>query len=139
MASVSITIHRLCRGDTMSDNDPQAVDELSDSAVSLDKLAETSPVAITKVDREGKIVYANGKAEEVLGLEKSKITNRTYEDVEWRISYYDGTDYPSDELPFKIVKKIEESVQNIRHAIEWPDGKRKFLSINASPLFDDDR
>ena len=100
----------------MSDGDSQTVDE--SSTVSLDKLAETSPVAITKVDRKGKIVYANSKAEEVLGLQKSKIINRTYDDVDWKITYYDGTDYPSEELPFEIVKETEEPVGKVRHAIE---------------------
>jgi PAS domain S-box-containing protein len=120
----------------MSDGDPEAVDETS--AVSLDKLAETSPVAITKVDKHGNIAYANNRAEDLFGLEKSEITNRTYDDPDWKITYYDGTDYPSEELPFEIVKETGEPVENVRHAIEWPNGKIKLLSIDASPLFEDD-
>ncbi len=69
----------------------------------------------------------------MLGLKKSEITDRTYDGVEWNITYYDGTDYPSYELPFEIVKETEEPVQNIRYAIERPNGERKLLSINASP------
>ncbi|MCF7890035.1 PAS domain S-box protein [Candidatus Bipolaricaulota bacterium] len=41
-------------------------------------------------------------------------------------------------MPFEIVKRTEEPVYDVRHAIEWPDGERKLLSVNASPLFDED-
>ncbi len=107
------------------------------AGVSLEKLAETSPVAITKVDSEGRIVYANSKAEAVLGLKRSEITGRTYDDVEWKITHYDGSHYPTEKLPFEIVKRTKEPVNGVRHAIEWPGGERKLFSINASPLFDD--
>ena len=104
----------------------------------FDKLAETSPVAITVVDEKGRIIYANNKAEDVLGLEKSEITDRTYDDPNWKITDFEGNDFPSEKLPFQIVKRTKEPVYDVRHAIEWPDGKRKLLSVNASPLFDDD-
>ncbi|MEF8850495.1 MAG: PAS domain S-box protein [Candidatus Bipolaricaulota bacterium] len=74
----------------------------------------------------------------MLGLEKSEITDRTYDDPVWKITDFEGNDYPSDGLPFQIVKETEESVYNVQHAIEWPNGEIKFLSINASPLFDED-
>ena len=115
---------------------PQTVDKTP--TASLEKLAETSPVAITKVDRNGRIVYANSEAEELLDLAKADMNGRIYDDVDWKITYYDGSDYPSEELPFEIVKETGEPVENIRRAIEWPNGERKLLSINASPLFDDD-
>ncbi|MEF8798843.1 MAG: PAS domain S-box protein [Candidatus Bipolaricaulota bacterium] len=107
-------------------------------SISFEKLAETSPVTITGLDKDGNIVYANSRAEEVLGLEKSEITDRTYDDPDWKITDFEGNDYPSEGLPFQIVKRTEEPVYDVRPAIEWPDGERKFLSINASPLFDED-
>jgi hypothetical protein len=35
------------------------------------------------------------------------------------------------------VTETEEPVYDVRHAIEWPNGKRVLLSINAAPLFDE--
>jgi len=102
----------------------------------IEQIAETSPITITKVNREGKIVYANTKAEEVLGLEKNQIKDRTYNDVKWKITKFDGGEFPVSKLPFEQVRKTGKSVYDIQHAIEWPDGERKLLSINASPLFD---
>jgi len=107
------------------------------NGISFEKLAETSPAAITKLDKRGKIVYANSRAEVVLGLEKSEITDRTYDDPDWKITDFDGNDFPAENLPFEIVKRTKEPVYNSRHAIEWPEGERKLLSINASPLFEE--
>ncbi|MFB6290609.1 MAG: PAS domain S-box protein, partial [Candidatus Bipolaricaulia bacterium] len=109
-----------------------------DSQVSFEKLAETSPTAITEVNKQGDIVYANSKAEEVLGLKRTKITERSYDDPDWKITDLDGNDYPPEKLPFELVKETGEPVYDVRHAIEWPDEERKLLSVNASPLFDED-
>ena len=107
------------------------------SQVSFEKLAETSPAAITEVDEQGNIVYANSRAEEVLGFKKSEITARTYDDPDWQITDFEGNAFPRKNLPFRIVKKTQEPVFDVRHAIEFPDGERRQLSINATPLFDE--
>ena len=104
----------------------------------LKTVTEASPVAITKVDEDGKIVYANRKAEEIFDLERSEITDRTYDDPDWKITDQEGGEYPSNLLPFNLVKDKGEPVYNVKHAIERPGGERKLLSINASPLYDED-
>ncbi len=104
----------------------------------LHKLAEASPVAITEVDKDGNIIFANDRAEEVFSLEKSEIVDRKYNDVDWQITDFAGESYPDEELPFEVVKETGEPVFDVRHAIEWPDGERKLLSVSASPLFDED-
>ncbi len=111
--------------------------ELGEERNFIEQIAETSPVCITKVDREGKITFANDKAEEVLGLSKSEIRGRTYDDPAWKITDYDGEEYLVEELSFELVKEKGEAVHDVRHAIEWPDGERKLLTINAAPLYDE--
>lgn len=102
----------------------------------LQQITETSPVGITKVDKKGKIVYANDTAEKVLRLRKSQIQDRTYDDVRWGIVHIDGTPYPEEQLPFTIVRETGNAVYGIEHAIQFPDGTRRLLSINAAPLYD---
>ena len=102
----------------------------------LRSLTETSPVGITVVDRDGHITFANRRAERILGLTKSEITGRSYDSPAWRISRYDGSAFPESELPFRRVMETRSSVRDVRHAIEWPGGRRVLLSVNASPLFD---
>jgi len=102
----------------------------------LKQLMETSPVGITVVDREGQISLANFRAEEILGLKRSDIYNRRYNDPAWQITDSEGNKYPEEELPFQLVKRKKAPVFGVEHGIVWPDGKRTLLSVNGAPLFD---
>jgi PAS domain S-box-containing protein len=101
----------------------------------IENIMRASPVGITVLDKNGQIFYANPKAEEVLGLSKDKITQRNYNAPQWKISDEFGNPFPEENLPFSRVKETLKPVNNVEHAIEWADGKRKLLSINAVPLF----
>ena len=90
------------------------------------------------VNSDGEIEFANPRAEEILGLEASDIEGRSYDDPRWKITDYDGEEFPQDRLPFAQVMESKEPVYDVRHAIEWPDGGRKLLSINGAPVLDRD-
>lgn len=98
------------------------------------KLTQSSPVGIAIIDSEGQITFANEQAEKILGLTKDNITELRYNDAKWKITDLDGNPFPEEELPFMQVKKEEQAVYDVEHAIEWPDGERRILSINAAPL-----
>jgi len=102
----------------------------------VDRIMETSPVGITRVDADGKLLYANKRAEKILGIRFSEDAHKPYDDPTWRITDFYGKSFPVETLPFNLVKKTQKPVYDIRHAIKWPDDRQVFLSINASPLFD---
>jgi PAS domain S-box-containing protein/putative nucleotidyltransferase with HDIG domain len=109
---------------------------LQESQERLSRIVETAPDGITIVDRKGRITFANAAAERILGLSRSDITQRVYNDPAWRITTLDGRPFPDEDLPFTRVMGTGEAVFAIEHAIEHPDGRRVFLSINAAPLRD---
>jgi PAS domain S-box-containing protein len=115
----------------------QAEEALQQERNLVNRIMETSPVAITMVDRQGKVTFANARAEKVLGLTKDDISQRSYNAPAWHITDYEGNPFPDDQLPFRQVMCTEKPVFDVRHAIEWPDGHRVLLSINGSPLRDD--
>ncbi len=43
--------------------------------------------------------------EEVLGLEKSEITDRTYDDPEWKFTDFEGTTFPMKNCPSRLSKE----------------------------------
>ncbi len=100
----------------------------------VDHVMETSPAGIVVLDCHGQIVSANQQAERVLGLTRSKLHGRAYNDLEWRITDLDGHPIRDSELPFQQVISTGQPVVDLRHAIRWPNGQRILLSINASPL-----
>jgi PAS domain S-box-containing protein len=102
----------------------------------FDRIMETSPAGILRLDAGGNLVYLNKRAETILGIRFSEARQRTFNDPAWKITDFYGTPLPAESLPFDIVRKTGKPVSDVRHAIEWPDGGQVFLSVNATPLFD---
>jgi|GEM_PF-1692974 len=108
--------------------------ELQREHAFIQRITETSPIAITIVNQEGRIVYANAQAEQTLGLERDEITQRNYNDPNWQITDFDGEPYPDEQLPFQRVMERKAPVYDVMHAIRWPSGEMKYLKINGAPL-----
>lgn len=104
----------------------------------LNSVMNTSVAAITILDTQGRITFANPQAEDILGLTLQDLTRSTYNDPEWHITDIDGSPWPEDRLPFVQVVKTGQPVHDVRHAIEWPDGRRRILSINGEAVYDAD-
>ena len=111
-------------------------EELRSQREFIDRIMATSPVCIVVVDVTGKITFANEEAERVLGLTRSDIRTRTYNDRSWRITDFNGNPLPEEDLPFRQVMKNGKPLANFQHAIERPDGRKALLSINGAPLTD---
>jgi diguanylate cyclase (GGDEF)-like protein/PAS domain S-box-containing protein len=102
----------------------------------LNSVMNTSIAAITILDTSGQIVFANPQAEVILGLTFKDLVNRTYNSPEWRCTDLEGGPWPDHCQPFYRVITTGQPVHNVRHAIEWPDGQRRLLSINGEAVKD---
>lgn len=100
----------------------------------LEGLFNTSAAAITVLNTDGRIVRANARAEEVLGLSPSAVEGRTYDDPRWEHETVGGDPFPDEKQPFVRVMNSGAPVYDVQHAIRWPDGNRRILSINGAPL-----
>ena len=100
----------------------------------LNRILETSPAAIAVFNTEGDFVEASGRAEEILGLTKDEVTERTYNDPEWNIRGPDGGPFPDEELPFARVMNTGKPVHDVEHRIQWSDGTDRLLSVSGAPL-----
>lgn len=103
----------------------------------LSGIMDTSIAAVTVVSPAGEITYANEQAEQILGLSRNQIECRTYDDPGWRSTALDGGPWPDEKQPFVRVMTTGMPVFGVEHAIEWPDGRRKLLSINGAPIKDE--
>lgn len=99
----------------------------------LSEVMDTSIAALAVLNDRGEITYANLEAERIIGLKRSDLFGRTYNDVFWRLERVDGSPMPDDELPFRRALR-EGSVRDVRFALHWPDGTRRVLSANAVAL-----
>ena len=113
-----------------------AEEELRAERDLLNAVFDSSVAAITVLNPAGEIVLANRSVETVLGLTHDRVTGRGYNAPEWRHTDLDGGPWPDERQPFRIVMSTGDPVFDVQHAIEWPDGSRKLLSVNGVPIKD---
>ena len=101
------------------------------------RIMDTSPAGIVVVNREGRINFANPRAEHAFGLARGQIIERMYNAPEWRSTDYHGNPVADADLPFRQVMRTSRPVYDIRQAIGGPNGRRVLLAINAAPLVDE--
>lgn len=104
----------------------------------LHTIMEASPAGITVVDKGGSIIFANARAQAILGIKRSELVERTYDAPAWQATDYDGNPWPDERQPFVQVMTTRQPVWDVRHAIVDETGRRVYLVINGVPIFDDE-
>jgi PAS domain S-box-containing protein len=103
----------------------------------LETMLQTMVDGMVAVGLDGQITYSNQSAEKILGIGKD-ILGKYFQSREWRQLDERGDPYPLDRLPLAIVLREKRAVTNVEHQVEALDGERKWLSVNAAPLLDDE-
>jgi PAS domain S-box-containing protein len=112
--------------------------KLRESEQRLDTILQTLMDGVVMVTTEGKIIFANHAAETILGIKKDEIEGKYYNSREWKqLDEFDNP-YPLDQLPLAIAMREQRPVEAIKHAIVSPEGEKKWLTVNAAPLFDEE-
>ncbi|WP_049915752.1 ATP-binding protein [Natrialba taiwanensis] len=99
---------------------------------------ETSPIGITLINAEGRHVFSNDRAEEILGRSIEELETYTHNDERWDLVDENGEQMSFDELPFSRVKETKEPVYDEIVGIRRSSDERVWLLIHCSPLFDVD-
>jgi PAS domain S-box-containing protein/putative nucleotidyltransferase with HDIG domain len=103
----------------------------------VDRIMKTSPAGIMVFNRDGEIVFANKRVQEILKLTRDNITGLTYMHPEWRMTDFDGAPVLPANLPFLQVISIGNPIYGIQRVVISPDGQPVYLSINGAPIFDE--
>lgn len=102
----------------------------------LRSVFETVAEGIYIVDQHGRMTFANRGMEQILGMPREQIAQRSFDDEAWQITTAEGEPFPDDEQPYNIVMRTGQPVYDVEQAIARPDGRRIVVSINAAPLLD---
>jgi PAS domain S-box-containing protein len=107
----------------------------------LEHIFKSTVTAITVLNAQGQLIFANEGAERVLGLsaKQSEHNHLAYDDTQWKIRSLNGDILEQHQLPFWQVKNSGQPVFDVRHSIVWPDGQWRALSINGAPFLQDDQ
>lgn len=114
----------------------QMADDLAQQRQFLENIFNSDVIAITVLGHDGQLRFANSQAERILGLEvvASEGQTVTYDSPRWQITALDGGEFDMSQLPFARCKATGRAVSDVRHAIRWPDGTWRALSINGAPM-----
>ncbi len=100
----------------------------------LNIAVENSLSAITVVDENGKLVFANKAAEKIFGINVRRINERVYDDLDWKILDLEKKPIQPEKLPYSIVKNTKKVLNNYRHYILNPKKGYVLLNIDGTPI-----
>jgi PAS domain S-box-containing protein len=110
------------------------------------QLLETSPVGIVVNDLDGTYELINDRALDILGTTREAVLDRTYDDDAWDLQTANGDPLPRADHAFERLKRKADGaspdedvrVDDLRQSVVRDDGERLVVSVNGSPLYDDD-
>ena len=100
----------------------------------LEQVLDNSPSGLLVVDLRGRINYVNPTGERILNRPASEILGSLYHDEDRGITGFQGEVVEPAELPLGQVLSRRRAVRGLRHTIRCPDGRRRYLRLNAAPL-----
>lgn len=105
----------------------------------VERIFETSAIGIVVYDERGRVIRANQQAASVLGVPHHQLRIARFDEDGVGYRSPDGEPLESGEHPFERVAATGESVHDLEIHRETAEGDRAVLSVDAVPLFDDDR
>jgi len=100
-------------------------------------LFQSLGMGIVFQDQEGQIIDANPAAEELLGVSRENLLDRSSETPDWKAIKPDGSPFPGSEHPaimsLKKGKKIKNVIMGIFHPVR---NETVWIKIHAYPIFE---
>ncbi|MBW8302930.1 MAG: PAS domain-containing protein, partial [Brevundimonas sp.] len=105
-----------------------------DSQKRLFETLNAIPVALVETDRQGKFVFANRAAHQLLGRRDAELIGLRFHSATWGITFPDGRPVPPDLLPSARALR-GQTVKGFQHLLANPASRRKMLvSVTAMPI-----
>ena len=92
------------------------------------------PVALVETDNQGKFVFANRAAHQLLGRRDAELLGLRFHSATWGITFPDGRPVPPDLLPSARALR-GQTVKGFQHMLANPASRRTMLvSVTAMPI-----
>ncbi|HZS00194.1 MAG TPA: PAS domain S-box protein, partial [Chloroflexota bacterium] len=84
----------------------------------------------------GETIDANEAATRIIGLPLAEMRGKTWSRAMGTATREDGSLFPEDERPLSIVLREGRPVHGVTISFRRPDGERRWLQVDAVPVFD---
>ncbi len=139
LANVTLGQIELRRSATAAVGQAEHLSALAAREVRYRLVVESMAEGVCVLDRTGQIVSGNEAAARILGIELDQLLGRTNYDPRWRTTRQDGTDFPPDEHPAIIAVRTGVRQNGVVMGVLVPPDERRWIRINAAPVFDPGR
>lgn len=90
-------------------------------------------------DKNGGVIDANPAAEQLLGLRRDQLFGMTSMDPMWQMIREDRTPFPGDEHPPMVALRTGQALRNQIMGIVNGKGNFLWISVNANPVFGENK
>ena len=105
-----------------------------DSQKRLFETLNAIPVALVETDKQGKFVFANRAAHQLLGRRDAELIGLRFHSATWGITFPDGRPIPPDLLPSARALR-GQTVKGFQHLLANPATRKKMLvAVTAMPI-----
>lgn len=105
-----------------------------DSQKRLFETLNAIPIALVETDKQGKFVFANRAAHQLLGRRDAELIGLRFHSATWGITFPDGRPVPPDLLPSARALR-GQTVKGFQHLLANPATRRKMtVAVTAMPI-----
>jgi len=134
IAFTGFILYRIVRGGVRTLRAKESA--LRESKDRLARILETNAGGIAVFDAKGVVTFANRSAEEILGVDRSRLVGIRHDDPVWGTTDADGAQAGHVELPLAKVLATRMPEYDAQCVVRRRNGADVFLSVNAAPLLD---
>ncbi len=109
--------------------------ELAQSEYRSRKIVEAMSEGLVIHDASGEIVFANAASERILGLTLDQMMGRTSTDPRWGAIHGDGSPFSGPDHPAMVSLHSGHVLRDQLMGVDDPHNGRRWISINAVPLY----
>lgn len=136
LVTVGYAIMRGARGENVSRELAAAREAAGAAQRRMLEVLNAVPVALVETDAQGKFVFANRAAHQLLGRRDAELLGLRFHSATWGITYPDGRPIPPDLLPNARALR-GQTVKGFQHILANPaNRKRMLVSVTAMPMED---
>lgn len=101
---------------------------------SLQAARDRIGVGVTFQGPDDRVIVANQRAAELLGMTQDQLLGRSSLDPQWRAMTEDGADLDPHDHPSEVAQRTGQAVHGFILQVSKADGGRVWLSVDAAPV-----